>query len=115
MPEYEALVRRAMAARNEAESLQAKSRRISALARALREADAGRGILVRCAWCDRFKIDNEWLPLTAIGAGQQRIATSLRAQASHGICPDCLSRELEEAARAAGEQDDVRRRDSSAA
>lgn len=100
MPEYEALVRRAMAARSDSERLNAESRRIAALARALREADAGRGLLVRCAWCDRFKLDTEWLRLTAIGAGQQRITTSAREKASHGICPDCLAAELSATAEA---------------
>jgi hypothetical protein len=94
MPLYEDLVRRATEARDRAESLALDSKRITSLASTLRQADAGEIVLVRCAWCDRLRLGDEWLHLHAIGGGQQKITASIREKASHGICPNCLSDEL---------------------
>ena len=93
MPQYEDLTRRAMVAGAHADLLQTESRRIVGLAQVLRDAHAGRVLLLRCAWCDRFRVDEEWLHLEAIGKGQQQITSSLRARATHGICSDCFRRE----------------------
>jgi hypothetical protein len=90
MPEYTDLVRRSLAAREQSTSLQIDSRRISALAQILRDAQAGDVLILHCAWCDRLKVGDEWLHLEAIGRGQQRIAASVRDQATHGICPNCF-------------------------
>jgi hypothetical protein len=94
MPLYEDLVRRAIEARDRAESLALESRRVTSLAATLRAADAGEIVLVRCAWCDRLRLGDEWLHLRAIGRGQEKITASILKKASHGICPDCLSAEL---------------------
>jgi hypothetical protein len=93
LPEYVDLVQRAVAAGEQSSSLQIDSRRIRGLAQTLRDADAGETPLVRCAWCGRLKIGDEWLRLKAIGSGQQRINTNIRDSASHGICPRCFDRE----------------------
>jgi hypothetical protein len=61
-------------------------------------------MLVRCAWCDCLQVGEEWLQLDAIGGGQHRIATSLRAEATHGICPRCYAREQELAQRTRARQ-----------
>lgn len=90
LPLYEDLVRRAVAAQQKAAELSLDAGRISNLAQTLRDAHAGRVLLPRCAWCDRFRINGEWLYLDAIGNGQHRITARIRDQATHGICDDCL-------------------------
>jgi hypothetical protein len=94
MPLYEQLVRRAIAAQVEAHLLKRDSERIRNLAQLLREADARQVMLLRCAWCDRYRVGHEWLHLEAVGRGEQRIRSSLRDGASHGICPRCLDEQL---------------------
>jgi hypothetical protein len=93
VPLYEDLVRRAVAAHERAASAHAASQQIRDLAAVLRAAQAGRTLLRRCAWCGRFQIGDEWLHLEAIGHGQQQITASLRAKATHGICPDCFAQQ----------------------
>ena len=102
MPLYEDLARRAIEARDHAASLHADAQRIRSLAQILRDAHAGRRLLRRCAWCERFEVGQEWLRLDAIGQGQHRITASLLEQATHGICPDCFERERERAAHRRG-------------
>jgi hypothetical protein len=87
-------LRRALEAHEEADGLRRDARQLSQLARTLREASAGRVTLVRCAWCDSFKVGKDRLHLEAIGGGQQRIAAELRAKATHGICPDRFDAEM---------------------
>jgi hypothetical protein len=94
VPEYVELVRRAVAAHDHARALGRESRRIRELAQTLRDAEQGRTSLKRCAWCDRFQVGSEWLPLDAVGHGQQRIRASLLDKASHGICDDCFETEM---------------------
>jgi hypothetical protein len=38
-------------------------------------------LLTRCAWCDRYLVEGEWLPAPAV--------TPIRL--THGICPDCAA------------------------
>jgi hypothetical protein len=95
MPMYADLVRRAVVARELAEGLSMESRQLGGLSRTLRAVRAGRVMLLRCAWCERFEIDGEWLRLDAVGAGGLRVTTSLLEHASHGICPDCFDGEME--------------------
>ena len=90
LPLYEDLVRRAIAAQENARSLQSSAERIKNLAAALRDAHAGHALLVHCAWCEKLRIGDEWLELQAIGGGQTRIAERLIRESTHGICPDCL-------------------------
>ena len=89
---YEDLVTRALAAQERARFLTVDAARVSTLARALREARAGRTMLLHCAWCGRLEVGDEWLRLEAIGTGQTRIAEHLVRRSTHGICPDCFGR-----------------------
>lgn len=98
MPLYEELVQRAVAAQERAASAHADSKRIRDLAATRREAQAGRTLLRRCAWCDRFQVGDVCLHLDAIGRGQPQITASLRVRATHGICPDCFARQPDPAA-----------------
>ena len=40
---------------------------------------------LQCAWCSRVKVRNRWIPVPTIGT------------VSHGICPKCSEKMLEEA------------------
>lgn len=92
MPLYEDLVARALAAQERARALTVDAARVSSLARVLREARAGKTMLLHCAWCGRLEVGDEWLRLDAIGRGQTRIAEQLVLRSTHGICPDCFGR-----------------------
>jgi hypothetical protein len=95
VPLYEDLIRRALAARERSQALQRSSLQVASLAQLLRDARAGRVMLVHCAWCNAFRIGDEWLQLEAVGQGQVQIAHALREKASHGICPRCFEAEVE--------------------
>ena len=90
MPLYEDLVARALAAQRRAQSLQESPERVQALAAVLREAEEGRVLLLRCAWCGRLRVGDEWLLLETIGSDQTSIAEDLVRRSTHGICPGCL-------------------------
>lgn len=100
MPRYEELIRRALATRERADDAREHSRRVRKLAQLLRDAHAGRLLLVRCAWCEKLQIDKEWLRLADVGADLE-IAESVIRRASHGICPELL-RECLQADRRSG-------------
>ena len=89
---YEDLVARALAAQERARCLSVDAARVSRLSCVLREARAGRTMLLHCAWCGRLEVGDEWLRLEAIGSGQTRIAEQLVRQSTHGICPECFGR-----------------------
>ena len=89
---YEDLVARALIAQEQARSLTVEAARVSRLARIVREARAGGAMLLRCAWCERLRVGDEWLRLDAIGSGQTRIAEQVVQRSTHGICPDCFAR-----------------------
>jgi hypothetical protein len=110
MPLFEELVRRTLAARGRAEVAQKDPRRVRTLAQLLREANAGKTLLVHCAWCGRLQVGKEWLELAADGEGSPEIASSLIRKSSHGICPDCFARVTAdaEAERSASTTDDRR-------
>ena len=97
LPEYEELARRHVAADRRARSLIRETERIRALAETLREAQAGTILLVRCAWCDRIQVGEEWLQLETVGTGRQRVSESIRDKATHGICPACFDAEMRRA------------------
>lgn len=47
-------------------------------------------LLVRCAWCDRYSLGGEWMPVDQLpkvwGVGQK-----LRDErVTHSICPECM-------------------------
>lgn len=93
VPLYEDLVRRALDAKARSDEIRLDSERIISLAQMLRQAAAGHVSIVRCAWCGRLKVGEEWLHLEAIGSGQQQINSSLMARASHGICPQSFEQQ----------------------
>jgi hypothetical protein len=95
---YEDLVTRAIGAQERARALSVDAARVSELARVLREVRAGGNLLLRCAWCGKLEIGDEWLFLEAIGSGQMRIAEELVRRSTHGICPECYERVSREAA-----------------
>lgn len=92
MPEYDDLVERALAAQERAQVLTVDAARVSKLAQLLREARAGGTMLLRCAWCGRLEVGEEWLQLEGIGTGQTRITEELVRRSTHGICPECFER-----------------------
>ena len=95
---YEDLVTRALGAQGRARALSVDAARVTELARVLREARGGEKLLLRCAWCGKLQIGDEWLRLEAIGSGQMRIAEELVRRSTHGICPECYDRVSREAA-----------------
>ena len=95
MPLYEDLVRRALDAHERSQELSLEGMRIQKLAQVLREAREDDVMLLRCAWCGSYRVGEEWLQLRAIGRGQMQITRDLLDRASHGICVECLQRELQ--------------------
>ena len=95
---YEDLVTRALGAQERARALSVDAARVTELARVLREVRGGGNLLLRCAWCGKLQIGDEWLLLEAIGSGQMRIAEELVRRSTHGICPECYERVSREAA-----------------
>ena len=91
---YEDLARRILEVRERSERLGSDSRRLRALTAALRSANRGETLLLRCAWCSRMKLDDEWLALEQISGSRTPLTADLRTGASHGICPDCFDAEL---------------------
>lgn len=94
MPLYEDLVRRALEVKARSEGLVLDAQRVVDLSMKLRAARAGEVSIVRCAWCGRFKVGEEWLHLEAIGRGQQHIQVTLMERATNGICPDCFDEQV---------------------
>jgi hypothetical protein len=47
------------------------------------------GLTVRCAWCKRIKVGDEWIDDPDVLAMRHDPATA--GQHSHGICPDCFA------------------------
>lgn len=44
---------------------------------------------VRCAWCKRTKVGDEWIEDAEVQAMRHDPAAT--GQHSHGICPDCFA------------------------
>ncbi len=57
--------------------------------RELADVTAGTAVIVRCAWCERVKVDGEWADPAEVQA--MRRLPAERLHHSHGICPDCLA------------------------
>jgi hypothetical protein len=51
-------------------------------------ASTGR-LTVRCAWCARIKVGDEWIEDTEVQAMRHDPAAA--GQHTHGICPDCFA------------------------
>ena len=97
MPELEALVRWALRAHERSEALALDSQRVRPSRRLLRQAGAGETLLLRCAWCQRLCVGDEWLHLVAVGTQEQHIASALTEGATHGICPTCFKAQMSRA------------------
>jgi hypothetical protein len=99
LPEFDDLVQRALEAQEHARVLVYEVARRRSLAATLREAYYTEATLVRCAWCDSIKADDEWLQLEALSDSQRWIVRQLHERASHGICPICFEAQMEVANR----------------
>ncbi len=66
-------------------------RRLAAVAneRDLTETTPAGGLTVRCAWCARIKVGDEWIEDADVQAMRHGPATA--GHHSHGICPDCFA------------------------
>jgi hypothetical protein len=42
-----------------------------------------------CGWCDRFRVDGEWVEVEEAARRLQLFLRSEPPRISHGICPDC--------------------------
>jgi len=51
------------------------------------------GFLVICSWCRRVGHDGEWL------STEDYFGSKFKTETSHGICPDCVQRQLARAPR----------------
>jgi GAF domain-containing protein len=71
---------------------QLEARRVSAhLAEALRHVKTLRGLLPICAWCKRIRDDHGyWTQVDAY------IRAHTHADFTHGICPECLAKQLDQ-------------------
>jgi hypothetical protein len=58
--------------------------------RDLNESTSARELLVRCAWCERVKVDDEWVEAAEVQA--MRLVRDAPERHSHGICPDCFAK-----------------------
>ncbi len=56
--------------------------------RNVNELTSANELLVRCAWCERIKVDDAWIAVAEVQAAQLNPDTVM--QHSHGICPDCF-------------------------
>jgi uncharacterized protein YlaI len=57
--------------------------------RELNESNADE-LLVRCAWCERIKLGDEWVDVAEVRA--MRLTHDSVGHYSHGICPECYTR-----------------------
>jgi hypothetical protein len=53
------------------------------------ETTSGSAILVRCAWCERVKVGDEWV---SAEVQAMRLSRDDIEHHSHGICPDCFAK-----------------------
>ena len=58
--------------------------------RDLNETPIADAVVVRCAWCERIKVDEEWVDVAEVRA--MRLIPEASAHHSHGICPDCFGK-----------------------
>ena len=56
----------------------------------VKELSAAHEVLVRCAWCERIKLDDAWIEVAEANA--MRLTSDNFAHRSHGICPDCFAK-----------------------
>jgi hypothetical protein len=89
--QHDDISQRAERAIEQARQTVARSEVIAAAMTVNRDRD---GLLVRCAWCDRYSLAGEWMPVEELprvwGVGRKLQAE----QVTHSICPDCMSTSL---------------------
>jgi hypothetical protein len=86
-----ALLERAQEAVDEAKRQHKRATELQAFVHALQRTEPG--CLVRCAWCGKVSAAGHWIdPYRFLNSD---LRERLRRNASHSICPDCLSREQE--------------------
>jgi hypothetical protein len=56
----------------------------------LNETAFADAVLVRCAWCERIKVGDEWVDVAEVRA--MRLIPEARQHHSHGICPNCFAK-----------------------
>jgi hypothetical protein len=54
------------------------------------EAPRGRDIVEMCGWCDRFKVEGEWVEVEEAARRLDLFNRSELPAISHDICPDCI-------------------------
>jgi hypothetical protein len=57
--------------------------------RDLNETPSADAVLVRCAWCERIKVGDEWVDAEVRA---MRLTPDATEHHSHGICPDCFAK-----------------------
>jgi hypothetical protein len=75
----EALLTRAQEAVDAAAAIVAESEVMAQLAAVRR----GKGLMSRCAWCSRFRVEGRWVVVEPW--------PGLENRTSHGICEDCVA------------------------
>jgi hypothetical protein len=53
------------------------------------ETPRGEGALTMCGWCDRFRVEGEWVEVEEAVARLGLFALPKLPAISHGVCPDC--------------------------
>jgi hypothetical protein len=77
---HEALLERAQKAVDAAAEIAAQSQVIAHVAAARR----GSGLMSRCAWCGRYRVDDRWVRV-------EPKPEFLEDRTSHGICTECIA------------------------
>ena len=53
------------------------------------EARRSEGLIEMCGWCDRFRVEDEWVEVEEAARRQKLFQRSEQPRISHGICSDC--------------------------
>ncbi len=53
------------------------------------EAERGEELVEMCGWCDRFRVEGEWVEVGEAAARLQLFRRSELPAISHNICPEC--------------------------
>lgn len=54
-----------------------------------RPGDRSRAMLQMCSWCNRVRVENQWLEIENAFAHFDLANAEVLPKSSHGICPDC--------------------------
>ena len=52
-------------------------------------AERGGDLVEMCGWCDRFRVDSEWVEIEQAAARLELFRRSAPPSISHGICSNC--------------------------